>query len=65
MTVSDNGVGIEWEKLKNLRAHARPQKLSEHGLGIRLVKQIASFHHWGMRIGNNKGGGFYCKIVII
>ncbi len=65
MTVSDNGVGIEWEKLKVLRAHSVTQKLSEHGLGIRLVKQIASFHHWGMRIGNNKGGGFYCKIVII
>lgn len=65
MTVSDNGIGIEWEKLKALRAHAKPQKLSEHGLGIRLVKQIASFHHWGVRMGNNEGSGFYCRIFII
>lgn len=64
LEVSDNGRGVSKEQLKNFRVFTRLDKLPEHGLGIRLVRQIVSFHHWQVRFSNNKNGGFCCKIYI-
>lgn len=64
ITVFDNGCGVSHEQLKKLRTGLKPEKLSEHGLGIRLVRQIAALHHWQVRFGNNEKNGFYCKICV-
>lgn len=60
LEVSDNGCGVSREQLKRFRSRIRRGRLPEHGLGIRLVRQIAAFHHWSVRFSNRKGGGFRC-----
>lgn len=62
LEISDNGSGASRQQLKKLHAPLRLEKLSEHGLGIRLVRRIVAMHHWRVRFRNNKNGGFCCKI---
>lgn len=62
LEISDNGSGASRQQLKKLRAPLRFEKLSEHGLGIRLVRRIVAMHHWRVRFGNQRNGGFCCKI---
>lgn len=62
LEVSDNGCGVSRKQLKSFRTSMKPGKLPEHGLGIRLVRQIASFHHWRVRFSNGHAGGLVCRI---
>ena len=64
LVISDNGCGVSRKQLKKLRAPLRLEKLSEHGLGIRLVRRIAAMHHWSVKFSNYKSGGFCCRIQI-
>lgn len=64
LAISDNGCGVSREQLKKMRAPLRLEKLSEHGLGIRLVRRIAAMHHWSVKFSNHKDGGFCCRIQI-
>ncbi len=64
LEISDNGCGVSREQLKRFRTSMRSDKLPEHGLGIRLVRQIVSFHHWQVRFFNNEGGGFVCRVYL-
>lgn len=64
LEVSDNGCGVSEKQLKSFRSSSGLDKLPEHGLGIRLVRQIASFHHWRVRFSRNHTGGFCCRIFI-
>lgn len=60
--LSDNGRGVSRKLLRSFHSLRRSNELPEHGLGIRLVRQIADFHHWRVRFCNNESGGFCCKI---
>ncbi len=62
LEISDNGCGVSREQLKKFRTSTKSDKLPEHGLGIRLVRQIASLHHWKVRFFNNADGGFACRV---
>lgn len=62
LDISDDGRGVSEKQLKSFQAFGRSDKLPEHGLGLRLVRQISSFHHWKVRFSNNKNGGFGTKI---
>lgn len=64
LEVSDNGCGVSKKQLRSFRRLVKSDKLPEHGLGIRLVRQIASFHHWIVQFSNNEKGGFCCRIKI-
>lgn len=64
LEVSDNGCGVSREQLRAFRYARHSDKLPEHGLGVRLVRQIASFHHWHVSFYNNPENGFSCKIFI-
>lgn len=64
LEISDNGRGVSREQLRNFRTAIKSDKLPEHGLGIRLVRQIASFHHWRVWFTNNKDGGFRCRVYV-
>lgn len=64
LEVSDNGCGVSKKQLRSFRRLVKSDKLPEHGLGIRLVRQIASFHHWTAQFSNNEKGGFCCRIKI-
>ena len=62
LTVSDNGQGASKEQLRKLQAPLKLERLSEHGLGLRLVKRIAKMQHWRVRFCNHAEGGFCCRI---
>lgn len=62
LTVSDNGQGASKELLRKLQAPLKLERLSEHGLGLRLVKRIAKMQHWRVRFCNHAEGGFCCRI---
>lgn len=64
LEVSDNGCGVSREQLRAFRAAVHSDKLPEHGLGVRLVRQIAAFHHWRVFFYNNQEHGFSCKIYL-
>lgn len=65
LEISDNGCGVSKQQLKRLRAPLKFEKLSEHGLGIRLVRRIVAMHHWRVRFENQRNGGFCCRIQML
>ena len=64
LEVSDNGCGVSREQLRAFRTAVHSDKLPEHGLGVRLVRQIVAFHHWRVFFYNNQEHGFSCKIYL-
>lgn len=65
ITVSDNGLGTSKETLAllNRNSHHKSVKLDEHGIGLRLVKQIANYHSWKVHFSENSPHGFKCLIT--
>ena len=65
LQISDNGQGSSEETLKALNRSSinKAGKLSEHGIGLRLVKQIAKFHAWKVSFSNNEPQGFSAIVV--
>ncbi len=64
LEISDNGCGVSREQLRYFRSSMKLEKLPEHGLGIRLVRQIALFHRWRLQFLNDEQGGFVCRIYL-
>ena len=66
LTVSDDGAGTSDEIIKELnhKGELTTGKLGDHGLGLRLVKQIAAFHHWKVSFRRNEPRGFVSEISI-
>lgn len=64
LELSDNGCGVSQEQLRQFNTRMKTGKLPEHGLGIRLVRQIAAFHHWRVRFQENGEHGFCCLIYL-
>lgn len=64
LELSDNGCGASKEQLRRFNARMKSNKLPEHGLGIRLVRQIAAFHHWRVQFKKSEEGGFCCQIFL-
>ena len=62
LEISDTGRGVSREQLNYFRSSMKLEKLPEHGLGIRVVRQIALFHRWRLRFLNDEDGGFGCRI---
>lgn len=65
LQISDSGRGASAETLKTLNRNSvnRTGKLSEHGIGLRLVKQIAKYHAWKVLFSNNELQGFSTRII--
>lgn len=65
LTVADNGTGAPAEKLAELNEKAADYRVSgsgEHGIGLRLVRQIAGYHSWKLRFADNEPRGFRCGV---
>ena len=60
--VADDGVGISSEKRKEIMENSHPVEYSQHGLGLRIVRQIAEAHRGHVTIVSEKGAG--CKAVL-
>ena len=35
-----------------------------HGLGLKIVKQVAGFHRWKVEFAKNKKNGFICRFSL-
>jgi K+-sensing histidine kinase KdpD len=65
LTIKDNGCGVTKEQLKSFKAPLfKSTQIPEHGLGIRLVRQIADVHGWKVKFFNPLEGGFGCTITM-
>ena len=67
LEISDNGKGVTEEFLKELNCKGYEWKTSNgpHGLGIKIVKQVADFHRWRVEFATNKKRGFICRLILL
>lgn len=64
ITIADNGKGMTMEQLRRFQRLKKESGLPEHGLGLRLVRQIAKMHHWKLRFSQMNEHGVKCEIRI-
>ena len=62
--VEDNGCGLEKAALERLNRKDYEWELStgQHGLGLKIVKQVISRHRWKVQFAEGSQGGFLCRI---
>ena len=62
--VEDNGCGLEKAALKRLnkKNYEWEPSTGQHGLGLKIVKQVISRHRWKVQFGEGSQGGFLCRI---
>ena len=63
LTISDDGVGTDMHKLEVLNSKLKSTYLPEHGLGLRVVKQVAAKYRYAVRFSSEQGSYFKCEIV--
>lgn len=62
--VWDDGRGVDDDQLRRLNRPRLDRSLPEHGLGLRLVRQIAGAHRGRARFARSSSGGLKCMIVL-
>ena len=62
LTVCDNGCGADADRIKALNAKAKSNYLPEHGLGLRVVKEVARKYKYPIRFSSVPGEFFKCEI---
>ena len=64
LQVEDNGCGLEKAALKRLnkKNYEWEPSTGQHGLGLKIVKQVISRHRWKVHFGEGSQGGFLCCI---
>ena len=63
LTICDNGQGTNEQKIKALNAKIKNTYLPEHGLGIRVVKQVARRYGFKVMFSSVEGESFLSEIV--
>lgn len=64
ISIADNGKGMSAEQLRRFQKLKEDNGFPEHGLGLRLVGQIARVHHWKLEFRQKEGGGMKWVIRI-
>lgn len=62
LAIKDDGIGVTEAQLMELNRRLKKEQLPEHGLGIRLVKQIAGMYRWKVRFEHSGERGLTCVI---
>lgn len=64
LQVEDNGCGLEKAALERLnrKNYEWEPSTGQHGLGLKIVKQVISRHRWKVRFAEGSQGGFLCRI---
>ncbi|MBR4670361.1 MAG: HAMP domain-containing histidine kinase [Butyrivibrio sp.] len=62
LVISDNGQGADDRKIKALNERIKNAYLPEHGLGIRVVKQVAKKYKYAVRFSSKENEYFRCEI---
>ena len=62
--VEDNGCGLEKATLERLnqKNYEWEPSTGQHGLGLKIVKQVISRHRWKVQFAEGSQGGFLCCI---
>ena len=63
LVIHDDGMGADAGKIKALNAKIKSEYLPEHGLGIRVVKQVAKRYGYSVRFASVPNTYFQCEIV--
>lgn len=62
--IEDQGIGASAGKIRELNKKVTTQSVPEHGLGLRVVKQIAEYYHWKIRFSAEEKAWFRCEIIL-
>ena len=64
LQVEDNGCGLEKAALERLnrKNYEWEPSTGQHGLGLKIVKQVISRHRWKVQFAEGSQGGFLCRI---
>ena len=64
LQVEDNGCGLEKAALERLnrKNYEWEPSTGQHGLGLKIVKQVISRHRWKVQFKEGSQGGFLCRI---
>ena len=64
LQVEDNGCGLEKAAMKRLnrKNYEWEPSTGQHGLGLKIVKQVISRHRWKVQFREGSQGGFLCRI---
>ena len=64
LQVEDNGCGLEKAALKRLnkKNYEWEPSTGQHGLGLKIVKQVINRHRWKVQFKEGSQGGFLCCI---
>ena len=64
LTVEDNGCGLEKAVLERLnrKNYEWEPSTGQHGLGLKIVKQVISRHRWKVQFAEGSQGGFLCCV---
>ena len=62
--VEDNGCGLEKAALERLnrKNYEWEPSTGQHGLGLKIVKQVISRHRWKVQFREGSQGGFLCCV---
>lgn len=64
LEIGDNGKGVSKEFLSSLNGSSYEWKSStgQHGLGLKIVKQVVDWHRWRIFFSEGEQGGLICTI---
>ena len=64
LKLSDTGKGVSKELLRRLNSRGYEGEFGtgQHGLGLKIVKQVADWHRWKLFFANGEQGGLACTI---
>lgn len=64
LKLSDTGKGVSKELLRRLNSRGYEWEFGtgQHGLGLKIVKQVADWHRWKLFFSNGEQGGLACTI---
>ena len=64
LQVEDNGCGLEKAALERLnrKNYEWEPSTGQHGLGLKIVKQVISRHRWKVQFAEGSQGGFLCCV---
>lgn len=64
LTISDDGQGVNDKTIRRLNTRVKSDYLPEHGLGIRVVKQVAKKYHYKILFSSKPEEFFKCEILL-
>lgn len=63
LKICDNGKGADSLVIKKLNQKIKKEYIPEHGLGLRVVKQISRKYNYKVVFSSNKGNGFENEVL--